>query len=197
MSCTLDQQVTIIFIVQIKDQGSSSLTHLFECKTDVKSFNGIEIIINFIPFRPPLILDSLTEDMRFKQPSGFQASTLPLILDHKSVIAQAQSGAGKTIAFVIGMLAKVDFKYRGLQALCLAPTRELVNQIVDNAIKPLSSRIPGITYEKALPGIVPTCYQTVLRTNIPLFYFLVYNIGIDIYPGTVCASHIVVGTTGA
>ena len=33
MSCNLDQQVTIIFIVQIKDQGSSSLTHLFECKT--------------------------------------------------------------------------------------------------------------------------------------------------------------------
>jgi superfamily II DNA/RNA helicase len=130
--------------------------------------------------------------MRFEKPSEIQASTLPLILDHKSVIAQAQSGAGKTIAFAIGMLAKVDVNFRGLQALCLAPTRELVNQIVDNAIKPLSSRIPGITYEKALPGIVRTCYHTV-----PEIYILVSNIGIDIYPGTVCTTHIVVGTTGA
>ena len=134
--------------------------------------------------------------MRFEKPSEIQASTLPLILDNKSVIAQAQSGAGKTIAFAIGMLAKVDVNFRGLQALCLAPTRELVNQIVDNAIKPLSSRIPGITYEKALPGIVLTCYYTVLHIK-PEFYILVSNIGLDIYPGTVCTSHIVVGTTGA
>ena len=134
--------------------------------------------------------------MRFEKPSEIQASTLPLILDNKSVIAQAQSGAGKTIAFAIGMLAKVDVNFRGLQALCLAPTRELVNQIVDNAIKPLSSRISGITYEKALPGIVLTCYHTVLHIK-PEFYILVSNIGLDIYPGTVCTSHIVVGTTGA
>jgi len=93
--------------------------------------------------------------MRFEKPSEVQASTLPLILDNESVIAQAQSGAGKTIAFAIGMLAKVDVSFRGLQALCLAPTRELVHQIVDHAIKPLSSRMPGITYEKALPGNAP------------------------------------------
>lgn len=90
--------------------------------------------------------------MRFEKPSEIQASTLPLILSNKSVIAQAQSGAGKTIAFVIGMLAKVDVNYRGLQALCLAPTRELANQIVDFAVRPLSSRMPAVTYEKAMPG---------------------------------------------
>jgi len=78
--------------------------------------------------------------MRFEIPSEVQASTLPLILDHESVIAQAQNGTGKTIAFAIGMLAKVDVSFRGLQALCLARTRELVHQIVDHAIKPLSSR---------------------------------------------------------
>lgn len=56
---------------------------------------------------PKPILEALTEEMRFEKPSQIQATTLPLILTGKNVIAQAQSGAGKTIAFVIGMLAKV------------------------------------------------------------------------------------------
>jgi len=90
--------------------------------------------------------------MRFEKPSEIQASTLPLILSNKSVIAQAQSGAGKTIAFVIGMLAKVDPRYATLQALCLAPARELANQIVDLAVTPLSSRLPNVTFLKAVPG---------------------------------------------
>ena len=119
-------------------------------------------LTTYLPSRPAPILDSLTKEMRFEKPSEVQASTLPLILDNESVIAQAQSGAGKTIAFAIGMLAKVDVSFRGLQALCLAPTRELVHQIVDHAIKPLSSRMPGITYEKALPGNAPY-----LPTSLP------------------------------
>ena len=146
-----------------------------------------------ISFRPLPILDSLTKEMRFEKPSEIQASTLPLILSNKSVIAQAQSGAGKTIAFAIGMLAKVDVNFRGLQALCLAPTRELANQIVELAIKPLSSRMPGITYEKALPGRVKTASTIVLNNPVP---FSFANEGFDIYPGAVCTSHIVVGTTG-
>lgn len=120
---------------------------------------------------PPAILDALTIDMRFEKPSEIQASTIPLILSNESVIAQAQSGAGKTIAFVIGMLAKVDPRLPQLQALCLTPTRELAIQILSLAVRPLSARIPGITFEEALPGR-------------------------DIAPGRVCRSQIVVGTPG-
>ena len=134
--------------------------------------------------------------MRFEKPSEVQASTLPLILDNQSVIAQAQSGAGKTIAFAIGMLAKVDVSFRGLQALCLAPTRELVHQIVDHAIKPLSSRMPGITYEKALPGNAPYL-PAYMAFDSPLGLRNEMPAGVEVFPGTVCASHIVVGTTGA
>lgn len=109
--------------------------------------------------------------MRFEKPSEIQASTLPLILGSKSVIAQAQSGAGKTIAFVIGMLSKLDTSVNQLQALCLTPTRELAIQILNLAVKPLSSRLPNVTYEEALPGR-------------------------EIDEGSICQSHIVVGTPG-
>lgn len=80
-------------------------------------------------FSPKPILESLTLEMRFEKPSEIQASTLPLILDGHNVIAQAQSGAGKTIAFVIGMLTMVDPNQKCPQALCLTPTRELANQV--------------------------------------------------------------------
>eukprot|EP00601_Ochromonadales_sp_CCMP2298_P013938 CAMPEP_0173235146 /NCGR_PEP_ID=MMETSP1142-20121109/10667_1 /TAXON_ID=483371 /ORGANISM="non described non described, Strain CCMP2298" /LENGTH=563 /DNA_ID=CAMNT_0014165361 /DNA_START=31 /DNA_END=1722 /DNA_ORIENTATION=- len=119
---------------------------------------------------PPPILESLTLEMRFEKPSEIQASTLPLILDRHNVIAQAQSGAGKTIAFVIGMLAAIDPHSHTCQALCLTPTRELANQILSDAVRPLSSRLT-VTYEEGLPG-----------REVPR--------------GAVCASHIVVGTPG-
>jgi len=58
---------------------------------------------------------------------------------------------GKTIAFVIGMLAKINLSQHRPQALCLTPTRELANQILSDAVRPLSSRLK-VTYEDALPG---------------------------------------------
>jgi ATP-dependent RNA helicase DDX19/DBP5 len=90
--------------------------------------------------------------MRFEKPSAIQASTLPIIFEGHNIIAQAQSGAGKTIAFVIGMLTAVDPRVPAPQALCLTPTREIANQIIDDAVKPLSSRIPGIRYECGIAG---------------------------------------------
>jgi len=120
---------------------------------------------------PKPILESLTLEMRFEQPSEIQASTLPIILGRNNLIAQAQSGAGKTIAFTIGMLAEVNVNQPVVQALCLTPTRELAIQILRDAVRPLSTRIPGIRMEDALPG-----------REIP--------------DGAVCSSHIVVGTPG-
>eukprot|EP01031_Cornospumella_fuschlensis_P030949 gene30950-37405_t len=87
---------------------------------------------------PKPILESLTLEMRFEKPSEIQASTLPILLQRHNLIAQAQSGAGKTIAFVIGMLCAVDTRVSRLQALCLTPTRELANQILRDAVLPLS-----------------------------------------------------------
>ena len=76
---------------------------------------------------------------------------------------------GKTIAFVIGMLAKLDLRVQQPQALCLTPTRELANQILSDAVKPLSSRMQ-VSYEGALKGVeVPrgaVCRSQVIKLSI-------------------------------
>ena len=47
------------------------------------------------------------------------------------MIGQSQSGTGKTAAFVLTMLSRIDYEKNTVQAICLAPTRELARQIVD------------------------------------------------------------------
>jgi len=70
--------------------------------------------------------------MGFKKPSKIQERALPLMLQNppRNMIAQSQSGTGKTAAFVLTMLSRVDFTLNQPQALCVAPTRELARQIM-------------------------------------------------------------------
>jgi len=65
----------------------------------------------------------------FEKPSAIQQRGIKPILDGRDTIGQAQSGTGKTATFVIGVLQRINFDVRGCQALILAPTRELANQI--------------------------------------------------------------------
>ncbi len=70
------------------------------------------------------------EKMGFENPSEIQQQAIPvLIKGNIDFIGQAQTGSGKTAAFVLPLLEKLDFKSPALQALILAPTRELANQI--------------------------------------------------------------------
>lgn len=65
----------------------------------------------------------------FDKPSPIQSKGIPAIIGKKDVIAQAQSGSGKTATFVIGLLENIDCEDLKVQALVLAPTRELALQI--------------------------------------------------------------------
>ena len=65
----------------------------------------------------------------FEKPSAIQQRGIKPILDGRDTIGQAQSGTGKTATFVIGCLQRVDYSLHRTQALILAPTRELANQI--------------------------------------------------------------------
>ncbi|KAI0360183.1 DEAD-domain-containing protein [Trametes cingulata] len=71
-------------------------------------------------------------DMGFTKPSKIQERALPLLLRDppQNMIGQSQSGTGKTAAFVLTMLSRVDFSINKPQALCLAPSRELARQIM-------------------------------------------------------------------
>lgn len=66
----------------------------------------------------------------FEKPSAIQQrAILPCVKGH-DVIAQAQSGTGKTATFSISILQKIDTKLNECQALILAPTRELAQQVI-------------------------------------------------------------------
>merc|ERR1711879_677752 len=65
----------------------------------------------------------------FEKPSAIQQRAIRPVLDGRDTIGQAQSGTGKTATFVIGALQRIDFNNRSCQALILAPTRELAQQI--------------------------------------------------------------------
>ena len=57
-------------------------------------------------------------------PTSIQELTIPSILEGKDVIAKAQTGTGKTLAFVLPILEKIDVDNSGVQALILTPTRK-------------------------------------------------------------------------
>lgn len=65
----------------------------------------------------------------FEKPSAIQQKAIMPMIEGRDTIAQAQSGMGKTAAFVIGILQNIDTSVRKVQALILAPTRELAQQI--------------------------------------------------------------------
>lgn len=73
--------------------------------------------------------------MGFEETTPIQTQTIPLILEGKDVVGQAQTGTGKTAAFAIPVLEKVDPKDRSTQALILCPTRELAIQISEEFAK--------------------------------------------------------------
>ncbi|KAG8748098.1 RNA helicase required for poly(A+) mRNA export [Ceratobasidium sp. 414] len=70
--------------------------------------------------------------MKFQRPSKIQERALPLLLQNppRNMIGQSQSGTGKTAAFVLTMLSRVDLSSPTTQAICLAPSRELARQIM-------------------------------------------------------------------
>ena len=64
-------------------------------------------------------------DMGFEEMSPIQSSAIPILMDGKDIIGQAQTGTGKTAAFGIPIIERCDPKNRQVQALVLCPTREL------------------------------------------------------------------------
>ena len=71
------------------------------------------------------------EDVGYETPSPIQAETIPLLLEGRDIIGQAQTGTGKTAAFALPILSNLDLKQKDPQVLVLAPTRELAIQVAE------------------------------------------------------------------
>jgi translation initiation factor 4A len=87
----------------------------------------------------------------FEKPSEIQTKAIPTILSRRDVIAQAQSGMGKTGAFSIGTLGIIDINKPKVQALLMAPTHELVKQ-TQNVIKSIGLNLNGLRVKTLIGG---------------------------------------------
>jgi len=91
------------------------------------------------------IIDGIL-DMGFTQPTPIQHQAIPLVLEGRDIVASAQTGTGKTAAFVVPILEKIrNSPNKGIQCLILSPTRELAQQI--------DEQIFAIGYHVDIPSV--------------------------------------------
>src|ERR1700744_200309 len=91
---------------------------------------------------PPSVLQAVV-DVGYESPSAIQAATIPALMAGSDVVGLAQTGTGKTAAFAIPILSKIDTDSRATQALVLAPTRELALQVAE-AFSRYGAHLPRI-----------------------------------------------------
>ena len=87
----------------------------------------------------PTLLKALYE-VGYETPTPIQDQTIPLLLEKKDVLGQAQTGTGKTAAFALPLLSNLNLRQKDPQILVLAPTRELAIQVAE-AFKKYASQI--------------------------------------------------------
>src|ERR1700722_1960133 len=75
------------------------------------------------------------DKLGFEQASPIQAEAIPVLLQGRDVVGQSQTGSGKTAAFSIPAIEKVDTQLRAVQVLILCPTRELAVQVSEEVHK--------------------------------------------------------------
>ena len=81
-------------------------------------------------------------DVGYESPSPIQAATIPPLMEGRDVLGQAQTGTGKTAAFALPILSRINPRAGKPQALVLAPTRELAIQVAE-AFQRYAAHIPG------------------------------------------------------
>jgi translation initiation factor 4A len=103
----------------------------------------------------------------FEKPSHIQQKSILSILRGNDVIAQAQSGTGKTGAFGVATLQRIDSTVqKDVQALILAPTRELAKQIME-VVTGLGSQMPGLKVQLLIGGTSTDEDAKMLKTDMP------------------------------
>src|SRR3954451_1433744 len=83
------------------------------------------------------------KDVGYETPSAIQSATIPLLLEGRDVVGLAQTGTGKTAAFALPILSRLDVSQKTPQALVLAPTRELALQVCE-AFERYAAHVRGV-----------------------------------------------------
>lgn len=103
----------------LESQDAADMEENFDVSYEIKSWDDLEI--------DPDILRGIYAH-GFENPSPIQCKAITPIMKGKDIIAQAQSGTGKTAAFTIGALSKIDIEKNETQIIVISPTRELSGQ---------------------------------------------------------------------
>ncbi|XP_069802508.1 ATP-dependent RNA helicase DDX25 isoform X2 [Dendropsophus ebraccatus] len=153
--------------VHSEDQAANSLLNKLIRKSLVESSQNVEVLQRD-PSSPLFSVKSFEElhlmpallkgiySMGFNRPSKIQETALPMILADppQNLIAQSQSGTGKTAAFVLAMLSRVDAMKKYPQCICLSPTFELALQ-TGEVIEQMGMFCDGIDVIYAIRGNRP------------------------------------------
>ena len=99
--------------------------------------------VTFADLGLPKSLVTALAAVGYETPSPIQRATIPVLLEGHDLIGQAQTGTGKTAAFALPVLSKIDVARREPQALVLVPTRELAIQVAE-ACQKYASHMPGL-----------------------------------------------------
>ena len=99
-------------------------------------------VTSFSQLDLPEPIHKVLKDVGYEKPSAIQAATIPHMLKGVDLVGQAQTGTGKTAAFALPILARLDLKEKLPQVLVLAPTRELAIQVAE-AFQTYAKHLPG------------------------------------------------------
>lgn len=86
---------------------------------------------SFAQFNLPEPITQALSELGYETPTPIQISSIPVLLAGRDILAQAQTGSGKTAAFALPVLADIDLSVKRPQALVIAPTRELAIQVAE------------------------------------------------------------------
>ncbi|MEM1091203.1 MAG: DEAD/DEAH box helicase [Pseudomonadota bacterium] len=98
--------------------------------------------LTFAELELPGSLLKALDAVGYENPTPIQAQSIPVLLEGRDLLGHAPTGTGKTAAFTLPLLARLDLKSKAVQLLVLAPTRELAIQVAE-ACQRYASKMPG------------------------------------------------------
>jgi translation initiation factor 4A len=153
--------------MSFSDDTPSSIQHSSECDADnagSSSYPEFKVWEDVDEISPDLLRGIYAYG--FEKPSNIQQKSILSIIQKRDVIAQAQSGTGKTGAFTVAALQSVDVSKAKTQVLILAPTRELARQIYD-VIHGIGAMMSGLTMRLLVGGTSTADDAADLRKSTP------------------------------
>ena len=116
--------------------------------------DSTDLSFNDLSLSTPII--KALKNVGYESPSPIQAKIIPFVMDGRDVIGQAQTGTGKTAAFALPLLSKINLKLTTPQILVLTPTRELAIQ-VSEAFQRYANFLTGFMFYLFMGGKNMAC----------------------------------------